>query len=165
MNKSKQNKQINCLLSGSIVNTVLSILFLKFVLIHKNCACLCYTISFQVTQGRFDRNLVSSSSGFTQFKMMSVSEISMDNQHWQQNLLVKWYLNHGHHGKHSVIPPQTFGEEWKFWTWFAWGGNWLFILPGEESFWLGNEICKFSLGGEDIFEIWKCNNSLFLKHF
>ena len=26
------------------------------------------------------------------------------------------------------------------------GGNWLFILPGEQSFWLGNEICKFSLG-------------------
>ena len=71
-----------------------------------------------------------------------------------------------HDGTHSVIPPQTFGEEWKFWIWFAWGaGNWLFILPGEESFWLGNEICKFSLRGGDIFEIWKCNNSLSLKHF
>ena len=46
--------------------------------LHKDCACLCYSISFQVTQGRFDRNLVPSSSGFT---LMSVSEISMDNQH------------------------------------------------------------------------------------
>ena len=73
-----------------VVKTILNLTFcfvsFLFLVVHTNCACLCYSISFQVTQGRFDRNLVSSSSGFTQ---MSVSEISMDNQHWQQNLLVK----------------------------------------------------------------------------
>ena len=60
--------------------------------------------------------------------------------------------------------PKPLGRNGNFGPDLPGGGNWLFILPGEESFWLGNEICKFSLG-EDIFEIWKCNNSLFLKHF
>ena len=99
-----------------VVKTILNLTFcfvsFFFLVVHTNCACLCYSISFQVTQGRLDRNWVPPA---VKFVLISVSEVSIDIQHWQHNLPVKTYLNYEQHEQSvSCLQINLVNQLWNY---------------------------------------------------